>query len=53
MLTPSFLSKVPDLTCDDPDFERLLLRSRGYNAIFRIMTIYGVDLLYLTPSTGH
>ena len=53
MLQPSFLSKVAQLTYVNPDFELLLLRSRGYDAIFRIITVHGVDLLYCTPGTGH
>ena len=53
MLEPSFLSKVANLTYTDPDFERFLLRSRAYGAIFRVMTVRGVDLLYCTPGTGH
>ena len=30
-----------------------LLRARGSNAMLRVVTIHGVDLLYLTPDTGH
>ena len=53
MLEPSFLSKAADLTCQDPEFERLLLISRGLDAMFCVMTVHGVDLLYHTPDTGH
>ena len=52
MLQTSFLSKVAQLTCVNPDFELLLLRARGFNAMFRIMTVHGLDLLYCTPGTG-
>ena len=34
MLEPSFLSNVAELTYDDPEFERLLLRVGGYDAMF-------------------
>ena len=52
MLKPSFLSKVAKLTCEDPEFEQFLLIKRGFDAIFRIMTVHGVDLLYCTPGTA-
>ena len=52
MLGDLFLSKVPDLTCAIPEFEWFLLGSRGSDAMFRIMTVHGVDLLYHTPGTG-
>ena len=42
-----------ELTCSDHDFERFMLRSRGFNAIFCIITVYGIDLLHYTPDTGH
>ena len=53
MLEPFFLSKVADLICEDPEFERLLLRSRGSDTMLRITTVHGIDLLYRTPGTGH
>ena len=49
MLEPSFLSKVSELTCADPEFERFLLRSRGSDAMFRVMTVYGVKFTVLYP----
>ena len=49
MLEPSFLSKVADLTYEDPEFKRFLLRAYGSDAMFCIMTVYGIDLLYHTP----
>ena len=52
MLEPSFLSKVADLTYSDPEFEWLLLRLRGSDAMFSIMTIHCVDLLYCILGTG-
>ena len=52
MLEPSFLSKVAELTCENPGFKRLLLRARGSDAMFRVMTVHGIDLLYCTPGTG-
>ena len=48
-----FLSNVAELTCADPEFERLLLIARGSDARFHIMTVHGVDLLYSTHGTGH
>ena len=54
MLEPSFLSKVAELTCADPEFERFLLRSHVVSMpCFRVMTVHGIDLLYCTPGTGH
>ena len=53
MLEPSFLSTVAELTYADPEFERLLLRVRGSNAMFRVMTAHIVDLLYQTLATWH
>ena len=53
MLQPCFLSKVAEWICADPDFERFLLRARGSDAMFCILAIHGVDLLYFTPGTGH
>ena len=53
MLEPSFLSKIAELTYSDPEFEQLLLKSRGSDAIFRVLTVYGVDLLYYTLATRH
>ena len=53
MLEPSFLSKVAELICEDPEFERLLLKAHGSDAMFRVMTVHGVDLPYFTPGTGH
>ena len=52
MLEPFFKSKLAELTFANPDFEQLLLRARGSNAIFRIMTVNGVDLPYCNPDTG-
>ena len=52
MLEPSFRSNIADLACEDPDFEWFLLVSCGYDAMLRVMTIYGVDLLYYIPGTG-
>ena len=33
ILEPFFLSNVAELTCEDPEFERFLLRARGSDAI--------------------
>ena len=52
MLEPSFLSKVAELTYAGPEFERLLLRLRGSDAVFGVVTVHGVDLLYHTPGSG-
>ena len=53
MLGPSFLRKVATLPCADPEFKQLILIARGCDAIFRIIIVHGVDLLYFTPGTGH
>ena len=53
MLEPSFLSNITKLTCEDPDFERFKLRTRGLDATLRIMTVHSVDLLYCTPGIGY
>ena len=52
MLEPFFLNNIAKLTYKDPDFERFLHIARGYDAIFRIMTVYSIDLQYFTPGTG-
>ena len=52
MLEPSFLSKVAEFTYADPEFERLILRARGSDATFQVMTAYSIDLLYSTNGTG-
>ena len=52
MLEPYFLSKVAELTCADPEFEQLSLKVGASDAMFRVMTVYDVDLLYHTPGTG-
>ena len=52
MLEPSSLSKLAELTCANPEFERFLLISRGFNAMFRVITVHGIELLYPTPGTG-
>ena len=52
ILEPSFPSNVAKLTCVYPEFERLLLISRGSDARFHIVTVHGVDLLYCTHGTG-
>ena len=51
MLEPSFLIKVAELTYKDPDFERLLVRARCSDAMFRVTTVHGIDLPYFTPIT--
>ena len=52
MLETSFLNKVAELTCEDPGFKRLLLIERGSDAMFLVMTVHSIDLLYCTPGTG-
>ena len=52
MLEPSFLSKVTELTCADPEFKRFLLRVLGYDAIFCIIIVHGIDLVHCTLGTG-
>ena len=52
MLEPYFLSKIAELKCEGPEFERLLLRARAFDAIFRVITVYSIDLLYLILGTG-
>ena len=51
MLKPSFLSNIAELIYEDPFFKQILLILRGFEAMFRIMTVYGVDLLYCTSGT--
>ena len=53
MLEPSFLSKVAEFTYLDPEFERFPLGEHSYNAMFRIITVHSINLLYCTPGTGH
>ena len=53
MFEPFFLRKVAELTYSDPEFKRLILRERSFDTIFQVMAVYGIDLLYLTPGTGH
>ena len=53
MLEPSYLSNVTQLTYKDLDFERLLLRVRGFYAMLPVITVHSIDLLYLTLGTGH
>ena len=53
MLEPSFLSNAAELIYANSEYERLLLRARGYGAMFRVMIVYSVDFLYHTPGTGH
>ena len=52
MLEPSCLSKVAELKCADPEFKRFLFISRGSDAMFRILTVHGVNLLCHAPGTG-
>ena len=52
MLETSFQSNAGELTYAGPGFEWLLLRACGFDAMFRIMTVHGADLLYHTPVTG-
>ena len=52
MLEASFISKVAELTYTDHEFERLLFRPSSSDAMFRVMTVHGVALLYHTPGTG-
>ena len=52
MLVPFFLSKVAHLIYTDADFERLLPIARGFDVIFRVMTVNGVDLLYCKMVPG-
>ena len=52
MLKPYFLSKVAELISADLEFERLLLRVRGFYTMFRLMTVHGVGLLYPIPGSG-
>ena len=49
ILEPSFVSKVAELTCENPEFERFLLRTRCSDAMFLINTVHGIDLMYHTP----
>ena len=51
ILEPLILSKIVELTCSNPDFERFVLISRGYDDIFHIMTVHRIDLPYHTPGT--
>ena len=53
MLKPSFLSKAAELTCADPEFERLLLITRGSDAMVCVVTVQSMDLLYRTHGTRH
>ena len=45
ILKPFFLSNVSELIYADFEFERLLFRSCGYDAMFQVMTVHSVDLL--------
>ena len=49
ILEPSFISITTELTFSDPEFAQFLVRVRGSDAIFRVITIYCIDLLYLYP----
>ena len=53
MLRTYFLTNLGELTCSNPEYERLLLRVRGSDAMLRVITAHSVDLLYYTPGTGH
>ena len=44
ILKPFFLNNISELIYADPEFERLLFRSRGYDAMFRVMTVHSIDL---------
>ena len=48
MLKPSFLSKVAKFAHSCPDFEWSLLIAGGFDAMFCIMTVHGIDFLYRT-----
>lgn len=52
-LEPSFLSKVAAMQQLDPRFARLLDRARGQDAMFKILNVHGVDVLYRFPSDSH
>ena len=52
MLQTFFLSKVANLMYANPEYEPLLLQERGYDAMFRVSTDHGIDLLYCTRGTG-
>ena len=52
MLEPYFLSRVAELTYENPGSELFLLGPHSFNAIFCVVTLYGVDLLYHTTGTG-
>ena len=53
MLEPSFLSKVAEFTCADPEFERILFRARSSGAMYRVTTVHSVDLLYFNAGTRY
>ena len=53
ILEPSFLSNVAELTYAYPEFKQFLLRVHGSGAMFWVVTVYGVDLLYHTLGIGH
>ena len=51
ILELSFLGSVAELTYASPEFDWILLRARDSDAIFCVMTVHGVELLYRTPGT--
>ena len=53
ILELSFLSNIAELTYAYPAFERLILITHGFNAMFCVITAYGIDLLYYTPGKEH
>ena len=52
MFKPSFLGNVAELACAVPEFERLVVRVRNFDAMFKVKTVHDIDLMYHTPGTG-
>ena len=51
MFESFFLNKVADLIYTDPEFEQFLLRECGSDAMFQVVIVHGINLLYCTPGT--